>query len=123
MDLKNINELKRDWEALLIYIRSQFEIDPDLQGILFLIGIQELGQGPRKFTKEEKQDLMHIAVCRLLSDFGYYKLLGTDSNGWPHWQNIKTIPKLSLKDQDILLKQSTIEYFRNDVGVISADNN
>ena len=46
----------------------------DLNSTLFLISVQELGIGPKNFTKEEKQDLMHIAICKVLSYSGYYEL-------------------------------------------------
>ena len=83
---------------------------PDLNGALFLIGIQELGQGVREFSKEEKQDLMHIATCRLLSAAGYYRLEGLDEAGWPHWEPVKTLPELTLKEQEQLLKMQVADY-------------
>ena len=112
MDLKSIAELKEEWNLLIARLGSQFAADPDLQGIIFLIGVQELGQGKRKFTKDEKQDLMHIATCRLLSTYGYYALTGVDEQGWPHWELIQKLPVLSLKEQDLLLKRAVIDYFK-----------
>jgi hypothetical protein len=88
-------------------------MEPDLQGIIFLIGVQELGQGNRKFTKDEKQDLMHIATCKLLSSYGYYKLEGADDEGWPHWKLVEKLPVLSLKEQDMLLKKAVVNYFKD----------
>ena len=123
MDLKSFQELKSEWDALLIALKADFGIEPDLQAVLFLIGVQELGQGAKDFSKQEKQDLMHIAICRILSEFGYYKLLGIDEDGWPHWQHIKALPTLTLKEQDILLKRGALSYFKNEVGFPSADNN
>ena len=83
IDLQN---LKQDWEKLTQSLANTYGEEPDLQTILFLIGIQELGKGPMKYSKDEKQDLMHIAVCRLMSQFGYYELEGLDQDGWPHWK-------------------------------------
>ncbi len=111
MDLKSLGELKEEWNDLIDRLTDQFGMEPDLQGVLFLIGVQELGQGSRKFTKDEKQDLMHIATCRLLSYFGYYELAGADEQGWPHWKMIQKLPVLSLKEQDLLLKKAAIDYF------------
>ncbi len=88
----------------------------DLNGALLLIGIQELGQGIRNFSKEEKQDLMHIGTCKVLSTAGYYKLEGLDSDGWPHWVPDKDLPVLSLKEQEILLKLQVVEYLRTELG-------
>ncbi|MFM7079627.1 MAG: hypothetical protein ACKOYC_07520 [Bacteroidota bacterium] len=112
MDLKSVEEIKTDWGLLLKKIESHFGVDPDLQGILFLIGVQELGVGFRNFSKSEKQDLMHIATCRLMSFYGYYLLKGQDSDGWPHWELVEQIPVLSLKEQDLILKKSAIRYFK-----------
>lgn len=73
-------------------LKEQFGKAPDMNALLFLIGIRELGQVREQFTKEEKQDLMHIATCRLLSDKGYFSLEGLDDEGWPHWIQIKKTP-------------------------------
>lgn len=94
-------------------VYRQFKKNPDLDAILFLIGIREAGLLPGKFKKEEKQDLMHIAVCRLLSEEGYYELEGLDKDGWPHWVAIKSVPKLSAEEQEYLLKKQIIRYFEH----------
>ena len=117
LQLRNIEELKTEWNALTEVLNLKFDTDLDLQGIIFLIGVQELGQGRRDFGKDEKQDLMHIATCRLLSSFGYYGLEGLDEEGWPHWKLLLKLPKMTLGEQDYLLKQSAIEYFK-EMGVI-----
>ena len=111
MDTLDLQNLKSKWEELCRKLSADFGEEPDLQVVLFLIGVQELGKGPLKFSKDEKQDLMHIAVCRLLSTFGYYELIGHDQDGWPHWQLINKLPPLSLREQDLLLKQAAVEYF------------
>ena len=113
MDLKNIEELKLEWSRLVGKLSDMFGESLDLQGIIFLIGVQELGRGRMKYSKDEKEDLMHIATCRLLSTYGYYELEGLDKEGWPHYKLQKKFPPLSLKEQDILLKQCAIDYFKN----------
>ena len=112
MDLKNAEGIRQEWGELIATLTEQFGIQPDLQAVIYLIGVQELGQGFRNFGKDEKQDLMHIATCRLLSSYGYYELSGTDQDGWPHWKLLKKIPPLSLKEQDVLLKRAVLDYFR-----------
>lgn len=113
MDQPDLQLLKSKWEELTLQLADRFGEQPDLNAIIFLIGVQELGKGPLKFSKDEKQDLMHIATCRLLSQFDYYELVGSDQEGWPHWKLIKSLPPLSLKEQDILLKQAVLMYFEN----------
>ncbi|MEO0875410.1 MAG: hypothetical protein AAFY48_12465, partial [Bacteroidota bacterium] len=75
-------------------------------------GIQELGRWKERFTKEEKQDLMHIATCRLMSYYGYYEFAGRDADGWPHWELSQNIPPSNLKEQEGLFKQAIIRYFK-----------
>ena len=114
VEAAELNIFKEKWQALVKRLAEQFDGEPDLQAIIFLIGVRELGQGPMKYSKDEKQDLMHIAVCRLLSSFGHYELEGKDADGWPHWRLIKQLPPLSLKEQDLLLKQAVLLYFEEE---------
>ena len=122
MNETQIALLKRHWQELLRQLAEQFGEAPDLQGIIFLIGVQELGQGSRKFSKEEKQDLMHIATCRLMSYEGYYELEKVDDEGWSHWKQLKEVPRFSLKEQDLLLKQSIVKYFEENDFDLSEDD-
>ncbi|MCH2023344.1 MAG: hypothetical protein MK207_12785 [Saprospiraceae bacterium] len=117
----NADDLYEDSEAGdAEWLQARFEIKellglaklPDLQGILFAIGLQELGQIRDDFTKEERQDLMHIAVCRLLSYDNYYELEGYDADGWPHWKQL-AIPPIGRAKQEILLKRKITEYINN----------
>ena len=89
----------------------------DLNGVLFLIGVQELGHGTKIFTKEEKQDLMHIGICKVLSLSGYYTLEGLDKDGWPHWKLVKKLPHFDLLEQERLLKMHVLEYFEKEKAV------
>ena len=79
--------------------------------ILFLIGLQELGLGYSKLNKNQKLDVMHIAVCALLSQWGYYTFSGHDKDGWPHWQATEKLPHLAPKEQNKLIKEAIVEYF------------
>lgn len=111
-------ELDFKWEALMKYLAVNIGKRPaDLNGVLFLIGVQELGHGQRYFSKEEKQDLMHIAICKVLSYAGYYELEGVDKDGWPHWKVVKKLPHFDLLEQERLLKMQVLEYFQNELGL------
>jgi len=99
------------WQDLLYEMKGKLGRKPDFQGMLFLIGLQELNQISRTFTKEEKQDLMHIAVCKLLSAEGYYKLSHIDDEGWPHYNLLKEAPNLNLVQQEFMLKKQILLYF------------
>lgn len=109
-------ELERRWQKLRQDLKIMLGKKPrDLNGVLFLIGVQELGKGPVSFTKEEKQDLMHIAICKVLSLSGFYELEGLDENGWPHWKLVKKLPSFDLMEQEKLLKIHVLEYFEKEV--------
>lgn len=94
---------ERQWQA-------RFGKVPNLEGIIFLIGVRELGRTPQEFEKEEKVDLMHIAICRLLSISGYYKLTHLDQDGWPHWELIKQLPHQDMFSQIHLLREHILAY-------------
>lgn len=111
-------ELERSWQQLLHQLGEIIGKKPnDMNGVLFLIGVQELGQGKKVFSKEEKQDLMHIAICKVLSLSGFYELEGLDEQGWPHWKLVKKLPHFDLLEQEKLLKMHVIEYFEQEVFV------
>jgi hypothetical protein len=101
------------WLKLRIKLKERFGIKPDMNGILMLIGVQELGQGAREYSKEEKQDLMHIAVCTVLQPSGYYRLDGHDDDGWPHFSQLKPLPELMFTEQEDFLKDHILLYFHN----------
>ena len=110
--------LERKWHQLLNELEVRIGKRPtDLNAVLFLIGVQELGRGQQNFSKEEKQDLMHIAICKVLSLSGFYKLEGTDEDGWPHWKLIKKLPHFDLLEQEKLLKMHVIDYFTQELDV------
>jgi len=119
-------DLEKKWNALLVYLHGVIGKRPkDLNGVLFLIGVQELGQGNKNFSKEEKQDLMHIGICKVLSLLDYYQLEGLDKDGWPHWKLIKKLPHFDLLEQEKLLRMHVLEYFEKEhqwVYVDSRDN-
>lgn len=106
-------QLEHDWDVLLGKLATLIGKKPtDLNAVLFLIGVQELGQGAKHFTKEQKQDLMHIAICKLLSQAGMYELEGLDAEGWPHWKLVNKIPHLNLGNQEKTLKSYALQYFK-----------
>ena len=104
-------DLQVRWLKLRIKLKERFNIKPDMNGVLLLIGVQELGQGPQELSKEQKQDLMHIAVCTILSESGYYSFNGLDEEGWPHFTQLKALPELETFEQENFLKDHVLLYF------------
>lgn len=105
-------EVNAKWSQLQQRIAEDFDTDkPDIKVMLFLIGVQELGKGPQKFSKRQKEELMHIANCKLFSQMGFYELEGLDQDGWPHWKLVKPIPSYTLLEQEMLMKSLIVTYF------------
>ena len=107
------DDLQTRWWALEAKLVERFGKKPDMETILFLIGVQEFGQVKEKFTKEQKQDLMHIAICSLFAQSGYYELEGRDVDGWPHFRQLKSLPPLSAIEQENFMKDHILLYFEN----------
>ena len=105
------DDLQARWWNLEARLAERFGKKPDIESILFLIGIQELGDIKEKYTKEQKQDLMHVAICTLLSPSGYYEMEGVDADGWPHFRQLKSMPVMDLMQQDNFLKDHILLYF------------
>ena len=117
MVFKKDLELQKEWVQLLYKLKEVTGKRPaDLNAVLFLVGIQELGTGAKSFSKEEKQDILHIAICKVLSLAGYYELQGHENEGWPHWKLIKKLPRFDLLEQEKLLKIQILQYFREEIG-------
>lgn len=108
-----MEELEQIWENLLTELEHNFNRKPDLQSLLFLVGVQEFGQIHRTFSKEEKQDLMHIGVCHLLAGAGYFAFKSKDPDGWPHYEPVQSMPIdiKNLSSQETLLKREMLRYF------------
>ena len=105
------DDIQLRWWMLEEKLIEKFGKKPDMEAILFLIGIQEFGNIKKKFSKEQKQDLMHIAVCSLLSQSGYYTLEGYDDEGWPHFLQLKELPAYNMIEQENFLKDHVLLYF------------
>jgi hypothetical protein len=106
-------KLKERWELLVERLSQQFsDGDPlEIDGIIYLVGVQELGNFHRSFKKDEKINLMHIAICRLLEPYGYYDFDFFDDDGWPHYKVKEQLPPLKSGEQAILMKEALVNYF------------
>lgn len=113
LEMARDEQLKERWEAVVKMLGDRFADGQvlDLDAIIYLIGIQELGQLHRKFKKDEKLNLMHIAICRLLEPYGYYQFDYYDEEGWPHYTVLEQLPPLKAGEQSVLMKEAIVQYF------------
>lgn len=104
-------KVELNFQALVKELEKKFGGGLELDTIILLIGVQELGMGYKEFSKDEKMNLMHIAICTILEPYGIYKFVSNDDDGWPHFEKVKNIPPISNSDQEHLLKEAVINYF------------
>lgn len=107
------DDLQSRWWKLEEKLMQRFGKKPDVESVLFMIGIQELGDIRKKFSKEQKQDLMHIAVCTVMVPGGFYELSHVDEDGWPHFTQLKPMPNMNPIEQENFLKDHILLYFQN----------
>lgn len=110
--MEEINEIDF-WIKIEEFFVKNFgtEKNPPIETLLFLIGIQELGSGKQKYSKDDKVNLIHIAVCRLLEPFGFYEFEDFDDDGWPNYKQLEALPELKPNEQQLLMKKAIIQYF------------
>ncbi len=106
-------ELKKHWNELVVLLSKQFADGEtlDLDAIIYIIGLQEKESLDTKYSKDDKINLMHIAICRLLEPFGYYAFDYYDEDGWPHYKNLEELPSLKAGEQSVLMKEAIVNYF------------
>ncbi|MGF6845769.1 hypothetical protein QFZ51_001004 [Chitinophaga sp. W3I9] len=106
-----MEDFEKRWKPVEDMLTERFGKKPNMEAILFLIGVNEINNLKKKYTKEQKQDLMHVAVCTLLSQSGYFELDGYDEDGWPHFKELQPVPKMEMMEQETFLKEHVIAYF------------
>lgn len=106
-------QLKERWTNVVKKLSDQFADGDtlDLDSIIYLIGVQELGQLHRDYKKDHKLDLMHIAICKLLEPYGFYEFDYVDEEGWPHYKVKAQLPHLKAGEQSVLMKEAIVSYF------------
>jgi hypothetical protein len=105
-------KIEEQYQLLIRKLEKDFGEGIDSEAIMMLIGVQELGKGYKKFSKDEKINLIHVATCTILEPYGYYKFTHTDDDGWPHFDLIESIPSISAKQKEHLMKEAIINYFK-----------
>ena len=107
-------ELKENYDNLMVVLAEKFGDGEqlNLDAVIYLIGVQELGQGAIEFKKDDKVNLMHIAICRLLEPFGYYEFDFYDEDGWPHYKTLEELPALKAGERTVLMKEAIVLYFK-----------
>lgn len=106
--------MQSEWQLLQVKLSDRFGGQMDYDSILFIIGLQELNKPYRKYKKDEKLEVMHIAICTLLEPFGFYEYKGRDDEGWPHWELKENLPFLDAKQQNKLIIDAIIDYFKKE---------
>lgn len=97
-------------EQKLEQLAQRLHMENNLIHFLFLIGIQESGEGFRKFTKDEKTDLIELGSARLLVLHDYYIKIDTQG-ATPFFVVNPDKPLPEHFEREALLKNEIINYF------------
>ena len=105
--------LKRRWEELIQRLSDTFSDTEavEMEGVLYLIGLQELGKIHQQFKKDDNVNIIHIGICTVLEPFGYYRFDFYDNDGWQHFVLVEELPVLKPGEQAILMKEAIVDYF------------
>ena len=105
--------LKIRWEKLTRQLTDQFSDGEtiDVEGILYVIGVQEVGQLHKRFKKDDNVNLIHVGICTVLEPLGYYSFEYFDPDGWPHFKLLEPLPHLKPGEQSVLIKEAIVDYF------------
>ena len=107
-------EFEKKWRDLLVEVSENMDEPLDMQSLIFMIGVQELNQGFVKLSKDQKLDVMHIAICTLMEPYGFYEYTGHDDDGWPHFRLVKELPVLKPDEQETFMKKAILGYFQKE---------
>ena len=100
-----------NWTELCDHLGKQFDIDIDLNGVLFLVGIRERGLTFQRFTKEEKMSLIHLGSCTLYLEMGLIEKRGTGADGWPIFVQKTLAPAIPEERKHKVLQDCALRYF------------
>lgn len=101
-----------EWQKLQTNLKERFGSEMDHDAILFMIGLQELEKPYQKYKKDQKLEVIHIGVCTVLQPYGFYDYKGRDEDGWPHWELKENLPYLDAKQQNKLMSDAILDYFK-----------
>ncbi|MGA1029437.1 MAG: hypothetical protein ACO3SY_01905 [Flavobacteriaceae bacterium] len=106
-------KLKERWTQLITQLTEKFSDAEalDVEGVLYLIGVQELGKLDQRFKKDDNVNLIHIGICTVLEPYGFYRFDFIDEEGWPHFNLVESLPPLKPGEQSLLIKTAIVEYF------------
>lgn len=104
--------LERRWQALISDVSERFGRTPDVDAMLFLIGVQSVGRGYEPdLPKERKQSLIMEGSYLAFETLGVYSRVGMERNGFWIWEKSFDLPKLSVENQEKLLRIGILNYF------------
>jgi hypothetical protein len=110
-------DFNEQWETFLLKASKAFNVMANYEFLLFIIGIQELGQGYKAYSKQEKMDLINLALSKLMTLNGMMVETGRDNEGWPTFEVVGDKKELLPSELDKVLKISMMAYFEKELFV------
>ncbi len=103
-------EVRVAWPRLKTWLADALGCGDDIEGILFLIGIQESQQTyAPDLGKNVKEQLVNKGAYWVLEALGYYERVGMEADGRWIWEMRKSLP--DGEDRETLLRMAILRYF------------
>ena len=93
-------ELEKAWQELIQSFKLDYDETPQVDAVLFVIGLQELNIPFERLTKDQNLDVIHIGLCAVFIPLGYNEPIERDQDGWIHFKPINKFQKLTSKEQE-----------------------
>jgi len=101
------------WAGVKENFKQNYGEYPTVLSLLFIIGLGETPSQPA-YTKEQKQDVIHVGLCKILEQVGVYRFSHLDDEQWPHYQLNDNAKEINIEKQENYIKQLIIQYFKDE---------
>ncbi len=110
---QHASSVRERWPQLQEWTRRRFGKRADVEGVLFLIGLQELGRGAAPdLDKARKEQILLEGTFCAFETLGYYERTGIEDNGHWIWEQRKSMPAdLTKAEEEVMLRQAALAYF------------
>lgn len=107
------SEISVAWPKFAEWLDRTLGCADDLEGILFLVGIQESDQEfAPDLDKASKQRLVHEGTYCVLERLGCFERVGREVDGFWIWEPHEDLPEdMNASEQDLLLRAGILKYF------------
>lgn len=99
------------WAEIKESFKNSYGEYPSVISLLFLVGLAHVPEADGALSKEAKQEVIHVGLCKVLEQENLYTFTEFDEDGWPHFEPTNRTQRLDIEKQENYIKQLLIQYF------------